>query len=78
MWLALVGLALLAAAVAGADPTPLATQPAEAVLASGDLRSEGSGPGLVGNPLLILVGVVSLGLATALVTAIAVRFARRA
>jgi hypothetical protein len=47
------------------------------VLASGDLRSEGSGPGLVGNPLLILGGVVLLGLGTALVTIVVVRFARR-
>ena len=48
-----------------ADPgtAPLAS-PAP-LLTSGDLRSEGSGPGLVGNPVLILGGVVLLGLSGA-------------
>jgi hypothetical protein len=65
------------ATVVAADPStaPLASPPP--LLASGDLRSEGSGPGLVGNPLLILAGVVLLGLGTALVTVLLVRLARR-
>ncbi len=63
---------LLATASLGADPSAAPTE----VLASGDLRSEGEGPGLVGNPLLILVAVVGLGLATAGVTLLIVRLAR--
>jgi hypothetical protein len=43
----------------------------------GDPRSEGSGPGLVGDPLVILAGVVLLGVATAAVTAAAVRLSGR-
>ncbi len=69
-----VGLACLVAAAA--DPTAAPT--AQAVLAAGDLRSEGAGPGLVGSPLLILGAVVLLGLATALATAVLLRLTRRA
>ena len=68
----LVCLVMLATAALGADPS---ATPAE-VLAGGDLRSEGEGPGLVGNPLLILVAVVGLGLATAGGTALMVRLTR--
>jgi hypothetical protein len=46
-------------------------------VAGGDPRSEGSGPGLVGSPLLILLGVVVIGLATAAITALVARLARR-
>jgi hypothetical protein len=60
---------LLAAVAFGADPT---TTPVE-VFEGGDLRSEGAGPGLVGNPLLILAAVIGLGLATALVTVVIAR-----
>lgn len=74
--LALLAVGLACVAVAAADPTAAPT--AQAVLAAGDLRSEGAGPGLVGNPLLILGAVVLLGLATALVTAVLLRLTRRA
>jgi hypothetical protein len=47
------------------------------VLEGGDPRSEGAAPGLVGSPVLVLLGVVTLGLATALVTAVIVRLSRR-
>lgn len=85
-WLPAIGLALvlmlaalwlLGAAVAAAEPSAAPLASPAPVLASGDLRSEGSGPGLVGNPLLILGGVVLLGLGTAVVTIVLVRFARR-
>jgi hypothetical protein len=71
---ALVALALLtvAALALGADPTV----PAE-VLEGGDLRSDGEGPGLVGNPLLILLAVAGLGLVTAAATALIVRLTQR-
>ncbi|MEX1295062.1 MAG: hypothetical protein AB1Z67_02715 [Candidatus Limnocylindrales bacterium] len=64
---------LVAAVVAGAEPAATAA----AVLETGDLRSEGEGPGLVGNPLLILVAVVGLGLASAGVTVLLARLTRR-
>jgi hypothetical protein len=57
-----------------------ATEPAAsaaAVVVGGDPRSEGSGPGLVGSPLLVLGAVIALGVATALVTAVLVRLTRR-
>jgi hypothetical protein len=57
----------------GADPSAI---PADLV-ETGDLRSEGEGPGLVGSPLLILAGVVGLGLVTAAVTVVGVRLIRR-
>jgi len=76
---ALLALAILAGAAIGlgADPTASPSVVPADVLASGDLRSEGEGPGLVGNPLLILVAVVGLGLVTAAVTVLLVRLTRR-
>lgn len=57
----------------GAEPSP----PSAGVLESGDPRSEGAGPGLIGSPLLILAGVVALGVATAVVTLMAARLRGR-
>ena len=68
-----VALLTLTAAVLGAEPTAVPVE----VLEGGDLRSEGEGPGLVGNPLLILVAVAALGLVTAAVTVLLVRLTRR-
>ncbi len=75
----LLALAILAGAAIslGADPTASPSAVPLDFLASGDLRSEGEGPGLVGNPLLILVAVVGLGLATAAVTVLLVRLTQR-
>ena len=67
----LVGLAL------GAEPSAAPSAVPAVGLASGDLRSEGAGPGLVGNPLLILAAVVALGVATALITLLVARLAQR-
>ena len=44
-------------AVAAASPEPSAP--------GGDTRSVGEGPGLVGAPVLAIVGIVALGIATA-------------
>ena len=80
LWVAsVVVLMLLAlgAAALGADPTTAPSASPTEVLVGGDLRSEGVGPGLVGNPLLILLAVVGLGLATAIVTVLLVRLTQR-
>ena len=75
--LAVAATVVLAVATLGADPSLLPTAPPVALLEGGDLRSEGSGPGLVGNPLLILGAVVALGVGTALVTLLVARLTRR-
>ena len=72
LMLAGVALLVLAVGAAAADPTAVPLE----VLAGGDLRSDGEGPGLVGNPLLILLAVVGLGMVTAAVTGLLVRLAR--
>jgi hypothetical protein len=79
--LAILAAGLLVALAFGAEPSAApsafaSTAPA-AVLESGDLRSEGTGPGLVGNPLLILGAVVALGLGTAALTLVIARLAQR-
>ena len=72
--LALLLAALLAWPTLAADPTATPG----ALLAGGDPRSEGGGPGLVGSPLGVLLAVVVLGVATALVTVVLARLSRRA
>lgn len=70
----------LAAVVLAAEPTSIPAPPTAApveVLEGGDLRSDGEGPGLVGNPLLILFAVVVLGTVTVGVTALVTRLTRR-
>jgi hypothetical protein len=60
--------------------TALAAEPSAApvgLLAGGDPRSEGGGPGLVGSPLVMLLGVMALGLVTALATAALARLRAR-
>jgi hypothetical protein len=47
------------------------------VVTTGDPRSEGEGPGLVGSPLEIAMGILVLGLVTVAGTAIIVRVTRR-
>ena len=68
---------VMAAAVLGAEPGTTPSMTPTAVLEGGDLRSEGEGPGLVGNPLLILGSVVLLGIVTAAVTVLIARLLRR-
>ena len=57
----------------------LAAEPASTPVAIvvGDPRSEGTGPGLVGSPLLVLGAVFVLGVATVLLTALLVWLGRR-
>lgn len=76
-----VGAVLLAPAAtlaqAPGTPGPVATaQPvpsAPPMIGTGDSRSEGEGPGLVGSPVAIAVGVVVLGVLTAVGTMVALR-----
>lgn len=72
-FVAVVALTLVATLAVGAEPAPTPG----VLFEGGDPRSDGTGPGLVGSPLLILLGVVMLGLATAVATAIIVRLTRR-
>lgn len=82
----LIGVVLLAVALAvmpaaAQSPTgtlgPAATAiPSPAIIGTGDPRSDGQGPGLVGDPLFIALGVVGLGLLAAGTTALYVRFTR--
>jgi hypothetical protein len=69
MGLALLLAVLLAWVVLGAEPST----PPLGILEGGDPRSEGGGPGLVGSPIGVLLGVVALGLGTALVTVVLAR-----
>ena len=62
-------LLLAAAPVLGADPT--------ASPASGDVRSSSTAPGLVGDPLFALVGVVVIGLVAVGATLLYVRLTSR-
>lgn len=64
---------LLAMAAVGADPSPSPL----GYLTGGDPRSDGGGPGLMGSPLGVLLGVVAVGLATVLITALLARLSRR-
>jgi hypothetical protein len=60
---------------AGASATAPATASPSVggVIETGDPRSEGEGPGLVGEPLLVLAGIVLVGLATVIVTIVIAR-----
>jgi hypothetical protein len=74
---AVVAVLLMAMVVLAAEPSALPSAVPGELLQGGDPRSEGEGPGLVGNPLLILGVVVVLGLVTAMVTVILARLLRR-
>jgi hypothetical protein len=71
--LALLVLALTAATVLAADPTPVPSVPLIDPL---DPRA-GSGANRVGAPLLALIAVLGIGAITAAATALYVRMARR-
>ena len=76
--LALVMLAfLLALVVVGADPAVAQQSTAEPLPTPFDPRGGGTGPGLVGAPFLIALGVIGLGIAAAAATALYVRLVRR-
>jgi hypothetical protein len=75
---AAVALALLIVTLVAV--TALAAEPSASpagLLAGGDPRSGGGGPGLAGSPLGVLLAVIGLGLLTALVTTVLGRWGRR-
>jgi hypothetical protein len=76
----LAALALsLVLAIAGAWPA-LAAAPevtAAPVIQTGDPRSDGAGPGIIGSPLAIIAAVVVLGLATAVTTFVLAHLTQR-
>jgi hypothetical protein len=75
---AIVVVALWLAPVAAQGPAVSPPVPTMApVIGSGDSRSEGEGPGFVGSPVAIAVGVVVLGLATAIGTVVVLRVGGR-
>jgi len=71
VWLVLLGPAtpVARAQYQGASPAP--------VITTGDPRSDGGGPGLVGSPIQIAVGIVMLGLLTIAGTTLVIKVTRR-
>ena len=67
-----------AAASPAATPAVQPTPQPDPALGAGDPRSEGQAPGLVGEPLLVLVGIVLVGVATVVGTVIIARLTGRA
>ncbi|MFN8519319.1 MAG: hypothetical protein U0667_08005 [Chloroflexota bacterium] len=62
--------------VAAAAPTDAPSAPTAApVIGTGDSRSDGEGPGLVGSPVGIALGVILVGAVTAVGTLVILRIA---
>lgn len=76
MLLGLSSAVLVAVLLVALGPTVMATEPEPSVLAPMDPRSDGQGPGLVGSPLIVALGVILLGALAAAVTALVVRLTR--
>ncbi len=64
------------ASPSAAAPAPVSPSPDASVVASGDSRSDEQGPGITGQPLVIFVGVIALGIAASAATLLAIRFTR--
>lgn len=69
------GLAGIGPAVVGGTTVVRAASP-EPTTAVGDPRSEGEGPGLVGEPAVAILAVIGIGLASVLVTIAWVRLTK--
>jgi hypothetical protein len=78
---ALLGLAaawwLVDALVGGGATTALAASPDPTLRPGSDTRSSGGGPGIVGEPLLAVLGVIGVGLVSLLATVAWVRLTDR-
>lgn len=72
---ALVALAATLAALLGTS-VAMAGEPAPSIVPPLDPRSDGGGPGLVGSPLVVALGVILLGALAAVVTALVLRLTR--
>jgi hypothetical protein len=55
----------------------LAASPSPSAAPGGDPRSSGQGPGLVGEPLIALVGVLGIGLGALVLTLVYIRLTAR-
>lgn len=63
--------------VSAESPRPSAAEtPSPTIIGRGDPRSEGEGAGLVGDPLLVALGVVALGTLASGVTLVFLRLTR--
>ena len=71
--LVLLSLGLLWGLLAAWTGTALAASPSPTAASGGDPRSSGQGPGLVGDPLMAIAIVISVGLIAVLVTTVYVR-----
>ena len=77
LWLLVVSPRTVGAASPEVTPAPGPTpEPTAGIIGTGDPRSNGQGPGLVGSPFAILFGVVLLGVVTAGGTLLYLRIAR--
>ena len=54
-------LLLMTSAALAASPEPSPSPQSTSILGTGDPRSDGQGPGLVGSPFAVALGVVALG-----------------
>lgn len=70
-------LALAVAALLAAASVALAVDPTSSPAGGGDVRTNPAAPGLAGDPLFAVLGVVLVGLAAVVVTLIAVRLTAR-
>lgn len=68
---------LVDAVVGGGVATALAASPDPTLRPGGDTRTSGGGPGLVGDPLLALFGVLGIAAISVIATLAYVRFTRR-
>ena len=66
-----------AAAASPSEEPSAGSSPSTSIIDTGDSRSNGQGPGLVGSPFAIAIGVVLLGAATAGATLLYVRITDR-
>ncbi len=68
---------LVLAALAASTAAAMAADPTASPGSGGDVRTNPTAPGLVGDPLFAILGVALVGLAAVTVTLVAVRLADR-
>lgn len=68
---------LVLATLAASTVAAMAADPTASPGSGGDVRTNPTAPGLVGDPLFAILGVVLVGLAAVAVTLVAVRLADR-